>query len=397
MNIAIFSDNFYPELGGIQDSTLLLGKTLGSKGHHVTFCVPGFSRRDCRIAAVPFRELAIGENVTVRRFASLHFPSPTLQSRVVFPTGLRWQSLRAAHIDLIHVHTFFGVGWEALSAAKHLQVPLVGTNHWAVAAFDQYGPMNKSWFQRQSLRYVSWFYNHCDYVIAPSQSVLTEMERFELSVPHSLVSNPIDTHTFSPGDSASKKSLKGSFGLSDLSVVFAGRLGKEKSIDVVIRAVALLKDVLPHLTFAIAGHGSEKPVLEKLAQELGIGDRVLFTGTLTQARLADLFRASDIFTIASASETQSMTLLQAMACGLPAVGVNARALPEYIHDRQNGLIVPPDDPRALADAILELAHHPDVRGRYGKKAAQDVHARYGLDSIAATMEGIYQKVCRDAD
>ncbi len=392
MNIAIFTDNFYPELGGIQDSTLLLGRTLGRRGHRVFFCAPSFSRRDCRIAQVPYSEIDIGPHVSVRRFRSIHCPSPTLQSRLVFPTLLRWHALKREAIDLIHTHTFLGVGLEALSAVKYLGVPLIGTNHWAVAAFDQYGPMKQTWFQGLSLRYVSWYYNHCDYVIAPSQSVLTEMERYHLRAPHSLVSNPIDTDTFSPGDGSK---LKESFGLSDFAVTFAGRLGKEKCIDVIIRAVGLLRDALPHLTFAIAGHGSEEAALRALARQEKVADRVIFTGTLSQPRLAELLRASELFAIASTSETQSMTLLQAMACGVPAVGVNSRALPEYIHQKENGILVAPDDPRAMADAILHLARHPELRQSYGNKAAQIVHARYGLEAIAVTMEGIYQKLVKN--
>ena len=389
MHIALFSDNFYPELGGIQDSVLILGRSLALRGHTVTFCVPSFSATDCACAGLPYKELETGPRIRIIRYASMHIPSPTQQSRLVIPTFRRWKALREAKIDIIHTQTFLGVGLEALAAAKHLNVPLVGTNHWAIAAFDEFLPFGRKTFHCLSLKTVNWYYNKCAYVTAPSQNLITEMEMNGLRAPHCLLSNPINTEAFT-AVSADRAALRKKFGLTGGTMVYAGRLAIEKNIHVAIRALAHLKKRVPDAQFAVAGHGSYGPTLKKLAEELGVGDSVIFTGTLPVQELAELFRASDVFAIASTTETQSMTLLQAMSCGLPAVGVDSRALPEYIQHGRHGFVVPPGDAEAFAVCAEKLLTDGATRKIFGDNGARWVQSNFSVASVTDRAEKIYR-------
>lgn len=392
MRVAIFSDNFYPELGGIQDSIALLGREFSRLGHDVDYFVPKAAERDFRKARVPFGEIRLGEHVRVHRLFSLPFPSPTQQSRLVVPTGLRSRVILRAQPDVIHTHTFFGVGLEAIAAAKILHLPLVGTNHWAVSEFAHYSFLNKKSFAGISRRYVSWYYNHCDFVTAPSESVINEMREFNFRKPAEVISNPVDTETFHLLD-VSRSALKKKFELSDATIVFAGRLGKEKKVDVILRAVAKVKTAIPAITFAIAGHGSERESLKELARTLGIEKNVIFTGTLDKTTLAELYRASEIFVIMSTSETQSMVLLQAMACGLPAIGARWRALPEYITPR-TGMLVEPGDEETLAQKIIFLLKHPSERAKLRKGSLKFSH-EFSAPLIAKQWERIYEETIRN--
>ncbi len=394
MNIALFSDSFYPELGGIQDSVLILARGLVQRGHEVTCFVPSFSKKDCQLVNVPFEELNTGNGIRIVRFSSIHIPSSTQQSRLVIPTGLRWKQCAGKKFDVIHTHTFLGVGLEGLSAAKHLRCPLIGTNHWAMDAFNGYFPLNLSWIRRLLMKTISWYYNHCQFVLAPSHSVLRAMEEHGLESPHEVLSNPIDTRLFSPVSEEQKRVLKKKFALSDTVMVFAGRLGPEKNIDVLIRNLALLKERIPTISLAIAGHGSHGSALRKLAHSLGVEKHVKFFGTLSQSDLADLFKASDVFTIASTSETQSMTLLQAMACGLPSVGVNSRALPEYIRDTVTGLIAECGNEIQFATSVETILRNPQLRHSFGT-AARTAASNYSIEKIIERAEKIYQDVIRD--
>lgn len=391
MRIAIFSDNFYPELGGIQDSILAMGKEFVRRGHAVAFFVPSFSARDCHIANVPFAELPTEKGIEIHRFSSVHIPSSTQQSRLVIPTFQRYRTLKKFNPDVIHTHTFVGVGLEALSAAKHLKVPLIGTNHWAVSGFQEYPFLKYRWFLRLALRYLTWYYNHCTFVTAPSKLAIHEIEKGGLKPPYEVLSNPIDITTFRAGSDTEISALRSHFGLTGPTVVFAGRLAPEKKIDVTIRALALLKKDIPNVQFAVAGHGSERKKLENLAQSLGVGSNVKFLGTLTPAGVADLFRASHVCAITSTSESQSMTLLQAMACGLPAVGVDALALPEYIQDGVTGRIVPPDDFAQVAAALKELLMDEERRKKYGSAASEFVRSKFGTPAVVDRFEKIYKE------
>lgn len=392
MKIAIFSDSFYPELGGIQDSLASLGLELSKRGHQINFYAPKYSAKDFSVAKIPNKEINLGKNVKIIRFFSLPVPSPTKQSRLVVPLGLRWRQTAEFKPDIIHSHTFFGLGIEAIVAARRLKLPLVGTNHWVITEFNNYSPVARELFSKLSLKYIIWYYNHCNSVSAPSQTVLSEMQEKGFYKPHQVISNPIDLSIFKPiNDDKSK--LKKEFNLSQVSLVYAGRLGKEKKVDILIRAVALVKYYAPKINLAIAGHGSDEPRLKELVKKLNLKANIKFFGTLDKIKLNRLYNASDIFTITSTSESQSMVLLQAMACGLPVIGVNWRALPEYIN-HSNGYVVAANNPKEMADKIINLLKHENERNRLGRGGLAYVQ-QFSAANIAKKWEELYKKAVED--
>jgi glycosyltransferase involved in cell wall biosynthesis len=381
----MFSDYFFPELGGIQDSIAITARALGRRGHLVDIHAPRYGRRDHDIVGVRRAEPDLGPNVRIRRRASLPFPSSTRQSRAAMVSPLSWLGLRRAAPDVIHVHSFFGLGLEALLDGALLRLPVVGTNHTTVAGFGPHIPVSVT----SAANYVLWFYNKCDHVTAPSRSVFDELGVAKLRPPCSIVSNPIDTALFAPAPEQ-RAALKARFGLTGPTIVYAGRLGPEKNIDILFRAVAGLARGGVAGSLAIAGHGSHEAALRSLATELGIESRVKFLGTLTQAELAALFQAGDVFTIMSTSETQSMALLQAMASGLPVVAANSRALPEFVTEG-NGRLVNADDETALTSVLRDLLDTPEQRralGAGGLRSARE----YGVETVCDSWEAIYEAV-----
>ena len=169
-----------------------------------------------------------------------------------------------------------------------------------------------------------------------------------------------------------------------------GRLAAEKNIDTIMRAVALLQEGGRPVTLALAGHGGARPHLEALAAQLGIAHLVLFTGTLDKRRLARLFQQAEIFVNMSESETQSMALLQAMACGLPAIGANCRALPEFISDA-HGFVIGPRDHMALAERIGLLLGNSEVRATLGRNAVSFAR-RFSIEAVADQWERAYRSL-----
>jgi 1,2-diacylglycerol 3-alpha-glucosyltransferase len=387
MRIAMFTDYFFPELGGIQDSIATISRSLARRGHHVDIYAPRYARRDYRRIGAAVRERDLGSNVRVRRRPSLPFPSSTRQSRLALLSPFSWAALaHGAKPDVIHTHSFFGVGLEALLNSACLAIPVIGTNHTTIAGFAPYIPLSVD----RAAAYVTWFYNRCDYVTAPSRSVFDELDSTRLYRPRTVVSNPIDTELFTPVRADERGILRARFGLCSPTITYAGRLGPEKNIEVLLRAVAMLRDSGVAAELVIAGHGSHEPVLRALAAELRITRQARFLGTLPQEELAQLLRISDTFAITSTSETQSMVLLQAMSSGVPVVAADTRALPEYVGPA-NGVLVDPHDPAGLAQAFADLLNSPERRrqlGLQGRLAAE----KYSVDTVTDNWETLYQSL-----
>jgi glycosyltransferase involved in cell wall biosynthesis len=287
---------------------------------------------------------------------------------------------------VIHAHSFFGIGLEALLNGAVLKIPVIGTNHTTIAGFGPYIPISVD----RASAYVTWFHNRCDHVTAPSQSVFAELGMARLRRPHAVISNPIDICLFRPVRVDERDGLRARFGLTGPTITYAGRLGPEKNIDVLLQAVAILRDHDVAAELTIAGHGSHEPILRRLAARLRIEERVRFLGTLSQDDLAQLLRISDTFAIMSTSETQSMVLLQAMASGIPVVAADTRALPEYVTPA-TGILVDPHDASLLARALGGVLASPGRRlalGTAGRRCAE----KYGVEAVTDEWEALYRSV-----
>lgn len=395
MRLAMFTDSFHPELGGIQDSILFNVRELSARGHEVLVVAPAAARRDYVRVNLPVMDVDLGKTVQVYRLPSVPAPSSSQQSRLAIPNGRCWRRVADFDPEVIHSHTFFGIGLEALRTARRLGRPLVGTNHWLVSAFDSYvpAPVRRA-YRHLSGRLVARYYQKCDWVTAPSGYALAQMQRLGLRPPSSIISNPIDTSVFRPAAAGERCTLKSRLKLGDAVVVSAGRLGREKHVDVIIRAVAAARECIPHISLVVAGHGSEQTSLQRLACELGLGERVRFVGTLNHAALSELFAAAEVFAIGSTSETQSMVLLQAMACGLPAVAARSGALIEYV-DSEAGLLADPNSPvdfaRKIVAAMVKSEPLESMR-----QAATKLAQAFRVESIATKWENLYTqlRLCR---
>jgi glycosyltransferase involved in cell wall biosynthesis len=386
MKIAVFTDYFYPEIGGIQDSIATTSRALGARGHRIDIYAPHYGAKDFRqIGATP-HERDLGANVHIHRRPSLPFPSSTRQSRAAPPNPFGWASLfRVAKPDIIHLHSFFGIGLEALLAAALLRIPVIGTNHTTIAGFASHLPVSLD----SASAYVRWFHNRCDHVTAPSQSVFDELGG-TLRPKLDIISNPIDTITFAPVPEQDRAAIRTQFGLQGPIITYAGRLAPEKNIDILLHALAGLHDRLVTATLAIAGHGSHERILRDLAAELRIVDHVKFIGTLAQPKLAQLLQISDTFAIMSTSETQSMVLLQAMASGIPVVAADTRALPEFVGP-DNGVLVKPYDVQQLTGAFADLLSNRERRQQLGA-AGRARAEQFGTEKVADHWERLYRSM-----
>lgn len=390
MRIAMFSDNFYPEISGISDSLVESARELAKLGHEIDFYVAKYTADDFAVANLPFKELDLGPKIRIHRLPCVAFPAPTNQGRAIIPTFLRWFSMRKNRPDIIHTHLFFGAGMEAFVASRALGVPLIGTSHTPITEFVRYSPLKGAFTETVASKFVAWYYNRCEYVTAPSQGILDEMKGAGFRRPSRPISNPIDLTNFFPASGQERTAAKAHFALSDFTVLYTGRLAEEKHIDVIVRAVAKAKERIPGIALAITGHGNAESSLRTFAASLSIAENVKFFGTLPIEEHARIYRAADVFAIASTAETQSLSLMKAMASGIPSIGVNARALPEYIRP-DNGFIVEPGDSEAMAEKLVFLHDHPDKRTELGRSGI-DLVSHFSPARIASEWEKLYKDV-----
>jgi len=388
--IAIYSDNFFPEMSGISDSIIALSKELSRRGHRVNFYVPRYSKKNFRISKLKPEELDLGENIKIFRLPSISYPAtPTKQGRIVFPVLSSYRHLKKFDPDVIYTQDFFFAGIEALMAAKLLKKPLLGTNHTPISEFLKYAPVRWNWLEKMILKYVSWYYNKCLWISAPSQPILDEMKKFGLKRKSRAISNPIYVSDYKPANDKARGELKKKFGFSENTVLYTGRLADEKNIDVIIRAIALAKKKIPSITFAVTGHGNAEIKLKKLTEKLGLEKNVLFLGYVETSVFVKIYQASDIFAVMSTAETQCISMMQAMATGIPVIGANSWGLPEYINS-ENGYLIEPGDHKTLAKKITFLLENPEERKRLGQGGLKFVQ-KFGITNIADQWEKIFEK------
>ncbi len=154
---------------------------------------------------------------------------------------------------------------------------------------------------------------------------------------------------------------------------------EQKGIDCVIRALAEVRKSVPDAHYVVVGDGDDRPRLEQLAREFGVGGRVTFTGALGDAELRDCYRACDVFVMPSRSEGFGIVFLEAMALGKPVIGGNHGGTPEIWRDGTAGYLVEHGDVAALADRIVRLLSDHTLRAQMGAAGREIVANRYSFN------------------
>jgi glycosyltransferase involved in cell wall biosynthesis len=158
-----------------------------------------------------------------------------------------------------------------------------------------------------------------------------------------------------------------------------------------LEAVARLPE--PGASLLLVGEGPSRPELEARTTELGLGDRVRFLGEANE--VAGLLNAGDVFALSSLSEGVPMALLEAMACGLPAVATRVGGCPEVVAEGQTGLLVPPGQPGPLAAALGRILVRREEAREWGRAGRQRVESRFSLEAMVRAYARIYHELaCR---
>ena len=178
----------------------------------------------------------------------------------------------------------------------------------------------------------------------------------------------------------SQEALRVELDLDGDVLAFAGRLGPQKALDTLLEALSRVPDV----RLVVVGDGPDRAMLERRAAEL-VDDRVRFTGSVPREDVLRLFRAADAAVLPSAWENLPHTVVEALAVGCPVIATRVGGVPEVVRDGENGLLVEPNDPAALASAITRFLADPSLRERLAAAAPASV-AGHTEKSVFSTIE-----------
>jgi glycosyltransferase involved in cell wall biosynthesis len=186
--------------------------------------------------------------------------------------------------------------------------------------------------------------------------------------------------------------LRTELGLAPDAVVFGyvGRFVPIKDLSTLIRAFGLLAGRAPQARLMLVGDGEQRSTLEQLAAELGLTDRIWFAGW--RRDLDAVYGSTDVAVLSSLNEGTPVALIEAMAAARPVIATADGGVRDVVHHERNGLVVPAQDPGALADAMERLTRDSDTRRRFGQSARQDVAARFGRRRLEAEISRVYRRV-----
>jgi glycosyltransferase involved in cell wall biosynthesis len=300
----------------------------------------------------------------------------TCQGRFDWSAVLAFRDLVERHkIDIIHCHNIKPNLYSWLAARKG-GVALLSTCHslntgtaggWLISVLD-----------RCILR-------SFDRVVLVSDHMERQVRRFGLPV--EIIYNGIDLGPFS----RPKSDLRERMNWSKRPVIGAiGRLSPEKGIKYFLRAAARVLQDIPNALFLIVGDGPDRKGLEAETKALGIRGSVSFLGV--REDIPELLSCMDVLVMPSLIEGLPMTLLEAMASGLPVVASRVGSIPAVVQNRINGIMVSPGDASALAAELLDLLVDDEIRFRVGQRARETVELNFSAASMARRYWRVYQSM-----
>lgn len=355
------------DVGGAERHVVDLVLALRREGHAVTVAcsVLGSLAEPLEAARVPVRPL-VGE--IVKRRVSLPYAM-----------GLR-NILRRESFDLVHAHVYSSAAASALATAG-TGIPLVVTEHTEALWQGTHGRLFSAWMYRRVAR-----------VIAVSDAIRRRLIERDGVPPAriTVVPNSVPPAREVHGDVLP---LPADLAGGGPVVGVVARLQPEKGVTSFLRAAAHVARELPTARFVVVGDGPLRREMLGLAEDLGVRDCVLFLGFRPDAQA--LIELMDVVAVPSVSEGTPLVVLEAMAAGVPVVASRVGGIPGQIRNGQEGLLIPPGDPRALADALLDLLRDPERARRMGEAGRLRASTEFSHENMVRRVEGLYRAALTD--
>lgn len=286
---------------------------------------------------------------------------------------IRKEILNKKKIDIIHCHLSYPAGFLGTIIQKREKIPCVLTEHTWI----------KKYF-RSTIHKLCVLYTlkHCSCVVAVSRALGDDINSYCKRQVY-VIPNVIDINKFS---------VKATVRMDNkLNIGMLGGMGNyRKGVDILIKAVSLLKDM--DMTFHIGGAGKYLSTFRDMAKELDVAGKCIFYGEIKPESIQDFYSKLDFYILPSRDETFGVVVVEAMACGLPVIATRCGG-PEEIITKETGILIEKENPPELAQAIRYLAGKLDS---YNRKAIRNyVIEKYSQDRFTESLSEVYQELLRN--
>ncbi len=323
---------------------------------------------------------------------------PIVVREIVTEARLRFRDLKALvklyrlirqeRPYIVHTHTA-KAGLLGRLAARLAGVPVIVHTYHGHVLHGYFSPV-KSWL----LRHMEGALAHMtDRIIAVSDQVKRDLVAYGVAVPEKILVIPLGLElepflrcTVYRGEFRQELGLNNEARM----VGIVGRIFPIKNHRLFLDAASYIAAKEPAARFVLVGDGILRPQMERCARDLGIADRVIFTGW--RRDLPRIYADLDVLVLSSNNEGTPVSAIEAMAAGCPVVATRVGGLPDLIAEGETGSLVPPGNPQALAATILRLLRDPEAAGRTARTARAVVQERFTLKRLISDTENLYQEI-----
>jgi glycosyltransferase involved in cell wall biosynthesis len=379
LRIGMLTDLYKPHISGVTNHIALTKRFLEAAGHEVAvFTFGGEEYSD--------------DEPNVFRSPGLPLSDTGYSLGLRYPWRVR-QNLE--RMDILHAHHPFVSGRLGLRYARPLGQPVIFTNHTRYDLYAQYyvplmpEPLTQAFLQA----YFPSFCRECAMVISPSHSVAQVLRGFGVTSPIEVLPNGVDLEPLRQALPSDLRRQLG-IGLNDVLGVYVGRLGPEKNLAFLLRAVRGAAAAWPGLHLVLIGSGPERENLEAQVADARLTGRVHFLGGIPYEEMPAHLAAADFFVTASITEVHPLTIIESMAAGLPAVGIHSPGIDDMIEHETNGLLAE-DDLAELSAMMTRMAGDRDLRARL-RRGARRTAEDYDIRRTVDLLQEAYARVVRDA-
>jgi glycosyltransferase involved in cell wall biosynthesis len=374
VRIAFTTDYFPPHIGGgVEVVVSEVATRAAAAGHDVLVATLG---RDDWAAT------EVRDDVRIFRFPSIRLDRLTgLELTMSLPAlvGMR-RLLEDFAPDVVNAHhQYFTTTPAALGATRRLGIPSVLTLH--IATLDSF----RGWRGQVARLYGSTMGKsliaRADALVAVSEAVARSANT-RLNQMVRVIPNGVDNGRFYPGPAREPGSR----------AVFVGRLIANKGPDVAIDAFRIVRERIAGATLTMVGDGPMADALRRQVGEAGLEDAVIFLGMRDD--VDEILRQSDVFVRPSQVEGMPLTILEAMATGLPVVACDVGGVAEIVRSGVTGHVVPPGSVAAVADAILDVLGNPRRAAEMGTEARREIQEGFSWDATAASNMELFAELVR---
>jgi len=367
MRILFITASYLPTINGVSLQINILKRELEKRGHEVFLLAPKFPG---------YKD---NEN-NVIRLPSI--PDPLVKN---YPLGIPIFSIKKIKKmapEIVHVHHPFIFGQFGITISEKVNIPLVFTAHTEYQKYaDYYFPSGRFLSSRLINKSLVNLSKKCAMVICPSKTRQKELKA--IGIRNTIViSNSIDGLFFKMPKMAKRPRR--------FTIVYTGRLEREKNPFLLLKVCKELKILTPTFRMLIIGSGSLSEKLQKKSWELELGENVEFIGEIERKYLPNIYKKAQLFLTASISEVMPLTLIEAIASGLPIIALKKSGLEDIVIEGLTGYLMKPN-PKIIAAKILRLISNNQLLSKLSENAYR--HAlNFSVSKKAKDLENLYRQV-----